>query len=86
MDNLDVSAAVDSSMGGNTARDSVQLQTVQDESVATSGETQVVATAFAENGFPQTNWELSNLDLDAILQGFLLDRDEQLSMYPLGAL
>ena len=86
MDNLDVSAAVDSSMGGNTARDSVQLQTVQDESVATSGETQVVATAFAENNFPQTNWELSNLDLDAILQGFLLDRDEQLSMYPLGAL
>ncbi|BCR82761.1 uncharacterized protein ACHE_10163S [Aspergillus chevalieri] len=84
MDHLGVSIAVNGSMNGNMVGDSAQLQTVQYESVSTPDKTQAVGTTFAENGFSQTSWELSNLDLDAILQGFLLDRDGQFPMYPLG--
>ncbi|OJJ82739.1 uncharacterized protein ASPGLDRAFT_174246 [Aspergillus glaucus CBS 516.65] len=86
MDHLGVSIAVNGSMSGNTTGDSAQVQTVQYESVATPDKTQAVGTTFAGNGFPQTDWELSNLDLDAILQGFLLDRDGQFPLYPLGTL
>ena len=86
MEHLGVSIAVNGSMSGNTTGDSAQVQTVQYESVATPDKTQAVGTTFAGNGFPQTDWELSNLDLDAILQGFLLDRDGQFPLYPLGTL
>jgi len=86
MDHLGISIAVNSSMNGNIVGDSAQLQAIQYESVATPDKTQAVGTTFAGNDFPQTSWELSNLDLDAILQGFLLDRDGQFPMYPLGTL
>lgn len=86
MDHLGVNIVVNDSTSGEICRNSVQLQTVHDESVATPNKTQAVGTTFVENGFPQTNWELSNLDLDAILQGFLLDRDGQFPLYPMGTL
>lgn len=83
MDLLGVSVTSHGSTIGNIAKDLVQLQTVQEGSAGTGDGLQAIETTLGGNDFSQTNWGLSDLDLDAILQGFLLDRDLHFPM-PLG--